>query len=222
MQDLSVHALCKLEGMAAPAQARRQVLTDFRRNEIIAAALKVFGTKGFDAARAEDIAAEAGIAKGTIYLYFESKEDIYAAALQHAMAQLDERLTERLHEAQDLRARVTAYVSSRLEFWLEQKSLYRLVLTVGREPQHRKQTNAVLKESTRGLMAIYEKAVASGELASQPFEPVAYAVLDMIRGANERRLDGVAIHSVDEDAAFIIEIALREVGFVNPTPTPVL
>jgi AcrR family transcriptional regulator len=218
MQDLDPVLLCKLEGMAAPTQARRQVLTDFRRNEIIAAALKVFGTKGFDAARAEDIAAQAGIAKGTIYLYFESKEDIYVAAVQHAIAQLTERVDERLNSAQGLRARVTAYVFSRLEFWLEQKSLYRLVLTVGREPQHRKQTNAVLREATRSLISLLEQAAAAGEIQVQSFEPIAHAVLDMIRGANERRLDGIAIHSVEEDANFIIELALREVGFQTPTP----
>ena len=206
-------ALCTLEGMAPPTAARRQVLTDFRRNEIIAAALKVFGTKGFDAARAEDIAAQAGIAKGTLYLYFKSKEDIYAVAVQHAIAQLAERVDDRLKLAKGLRARVSAYVFSRLEFWLEQKSLYRLVLTVGREPQHRKQTASVLREATRCLISLYEEAAAAGEVKPQPFEAIAHAVLDMIRGANERRLDGLAIHSVEEDAKFIIELALRQVGF---------
>jgi AcrR family transcriptional regulator len=213
MQDVCPKTLCKLEGMAPPTAARRQVLTDFRRNEIIAAALKVFGTKGFDAARAEDIAAQAGIAKGTIYLYFESKEDIYVAAVQHAIAQLSERVNDRLKSAIGLRERVSAYVFSRLEFWLEQKSLYRLVLTVGREPQHRKQTNAVLREATLCIISLLEDAVVAGELKPQPFEPIAHAVLDMIRGANERRLDGLAIHSVEEDAKFIIELALRQVGF---------
>jgi AcrR family transcriptional regulator len=199
--------------MAAAAQVRRQVLTDFRRNEIIAAALKVFGSKGFDAARAEDIAAQAGIAKGTLYLYFKSKEEIYVAAVQHAMAQLTERIDERLQTAQGLRDRVTAYVSSRLEFWLEQKSLYRLLMTVGREPQHRKQTNAVLKASAKALSSLYEEAAEAGELKKQPFEAISYAVLDAIRGANERRLDGVAFHSVEEDAEFLIELALRLVEF---------
>jgi AcrR family transcriptional regulator len=213
MQDVVVDSLCKLDGMAASTPARRQVLTDFRRNEIIAAALKVFGTKGFDAARAEDIAAQAGIAKGTIYLYFESKEDIYVAAVQHAIEQLTERVDERLHSAQGLRARVTAYVTSRLEFWLEQKSLYRLLLTVGREPQHRKQTNAVLKAAAGRLMQLFEEAVAAEDLKPQPFEATAHAVVDLVRGANERRLDGIAIQSIEEDAQFIIELALRQVGF---------
>lgn len=199
--------------MPASAKARRQALTDFRRNEIIGAALKVFGAKGFEAARAEDIAAQAGIAKGTIYLYFESKEDIYEAAVQHAIGRLDERVQARLQEARGIRARLGALISTRLEFWMEQRNLYRLLLTVGREARHRKQTNAALRAATLSILGLFEEGVVSGELKAQPFEPIAWVVLDMLRGANERRLDGIAVHPVGEDAAFILDLTLRLAGF---------
>jgi len=55
-----------------------------RPGEILDAALKVFAEKGFAAARMEDIAKRAGVTKGTIYLYFPSKEDVFKAlARQH-------------------------------------------------------------------------------------------------------------------------------------------
>lgn len=189
--------------MAASSRSLKKLLTDFRRDEIIGAALKIFGNKGFAATRAEDIARQAGLGKGTIYLYFRSKEDIYAAAVQHAIDQLNERVRERLQTAEGIRQQILVYVTVRLEFWLEQKSLYRLLLTVGREPQHRKQTNAVLRSTTRSLIVLLEAGVAAGELRPQPFEALAWAVVDLIRGANERRLDGVAIHPIEEDAKFI-------------------
>jgi AcrR family transcriptional regulator len=199
--------------MPASSKARKQVLTDFRRHEIIAAALKTFGSKGFAATRAEDIAAQAGIAKGTLYLYFGSKEDIYVAAVQHAMDQLNERVCGRLQSAEGIRQRITAFITARLEFWLEQKSLYRLLLTIGREPQHRKQTNAVLRASKQSMIVLLEEAVAAGELNAQPFDAIAWAALDMLRGANDRRLDGVATHSIEEDARFIIDLTLQFVGY---------
>ena len=199
--------------MLASSKARKQVLTDFRRHEIIAAALKTFGSKGFAATRAEDIAAQAGIAKGTLYLYFGSKEDIYVAAVQHAMDQLNERVCGRLQSAEGIRQRITAFITARLEFWLEQKSLYRLLLTIGREPQHRKQTNAVLRASKQSMIVLLEEAVAAGELNPQPFDAIAWAALDMLRGANDRRLDGVATHSIEEDARFIIDLTLQFVGY---------
>jgi AcrR family transcriptional regulator len=58
-------------------QARSKVDRDDRMRAIRAAALDVFAAKGFSAARLDDIAAAAGIAKGTIYLYFKSKEDLF-------------------------------------------------------------------------------------------------------------------------------------------------
>lgn len=51
----------------------------------MAAALEVFVDKGFAATRLEEIAARAGVSKGTIYLYFESKEALFKAAIEAAM-----------------------------------------------------------------------------------------------------------------------------------------
>lgn len=192
------------------------MLTDFRRTEIIAAALKIFGSKGFAATRAEDIAVQAGIGKGTLYLYFRSKEDIYVSAVQHAIDQLNERIRERQESTEGLRQRLASYVTVRLEFWLEQKSLYRLLLTLGREAQHRKQTNTILRATAQSLIDLFEEGVVSGELKAQPFESIAWAVLDMIRGANERRLDGIAIHTVEIDAQFITNLTLQIVGIKDP------
>ena len=56
-----------------------------RPGEILDAALKVFAEKGFAAARMEDIARAAGVTKGTIYLYFESKEAMFKALVREAV-----------------------------------------------------------------------------------------------------------------------------------------
>jgi len=53
-----------------------------RPGEIIEAGLQEFATKGLAAARLEDIAKRAGIAKGTIYRYFDSKEDLFMAVVR--------------------------------------------------------------------------------------------------------------------------------------------
>lgn len=52
-----------------------------RRDQILAAAVKEFGRKGYSGTSVSDIAQAANIAKGTIYLYFKSKEDIFTAIL---------------------------------------------------------------------------------------------------------------------------------------------
>jgi AcrR family transcriptional regulator len=63
-------------------QARTKADRDDRIRAIQAGALDVFAAKGFSAARLDDIAAAAGIAKGTIYLYFKSKDELFEAIVK--------------------------------------------------------------------------------------------------------------------------------------------
>jgi AcrR family transcriptional regulator len=56
-----------------------------RPGEIVKAALRVFGEKGFAAARLDEIAARAGVSKGALYLYFETKEDLFRAVVTEAV-----------------------------------------------------------------------------------------------------------------------------------------
>lgn len=56
-----------------------------RPQEILEAALAVFAEKGFSAARMEDISRRAGVTKGTIYLYFESKEALFKALVRELL-----------------------------------------------------------------------------------------------------------------------------------------
>src|SRR5438105_10054730 len=67
----------------SPRWRRRK---DERPAEIIAAALAVFTEKGFAAARLDEIAARAGVSKGALYLYFETKEEIFRAVVEQAIA----------------------------------------------------------------------------------------------------------------------------------------
>lgn len=67
----------------APARA---IVTD-KREAILRAAIKVFAGKGFFNSKVADIAGEAGIADGTVYLYFKSKDDILHSIFDRAMAE---------------------------------------------------------------------------------------------------------------------------------------
>jgi AcrR family transcriptional regulator len=68
--------------MTVAAPRRRK---DARPAELLEAALDVFAEKGFAAARMEDIAARAGASKGTVYLYFPSKEAVFEALVRSAL-----------------------------------------------------------------------------------------------------------------------------------------
>ncbi len=65
-----------------PRKERERLM---RRSEILAAAFNVFGEKGFDRATLDEIAERAEFGKGTLYNYFSSKEDLFAAAFQRLL-----------------------------------------------------------------------------------------------------------------------------------------
>jgi len=57
-----------------------------RPSEIIEAALMIFAEKGFAGAKLDDIAARAGVSKGALYLYFETKEDLFRAVVRDGVS----------------------------------------------------------------------------------------------------------------------------------------
>jgi AcrR family transcriptional regulator len=69
-------------------KTKQQVVSEFRRTEIVDAARTVFARRGFAFGIMDEIAKEAGVAKGTLYLYFRSKTEIYKAVLDHDMKTL--------------------------------------------------------------------------------------------------------------------------------------
>lgn len=67
----------------APKFRRRK---EARPAEIVAAAFEVFAEKGFAGARLDEIAARAGVSKGAVYLYFETKEELFRAVVTQGVA----------------------------------------------------------------------------------------------------------------------------------------
>ncbi|HET7912116.1 MAG TPA: TetR/AcrR family transcriptional regulator [Pseudolabrys sp.] len=71
-----------------PAIAGRKARSVERREAILTAALDEFSSRGFEAARLEDVARRAGVAKGTIYLYFRDKESLFQELIRTMLTPL--------------------------------------------------------------------------------------------------------------------------------------
>ena len=69
---------------SAPSSARQR-RKEARPQELLEAALSLFVEKGFAATRSEEVAAKAGVSKGTLYLYFPSKEELFKAVVREAL-----------------------------------------------------------------------------------------------------------------------------------------
>ena len=70
------------------SHSKRERRKEARPGELLVAALDLFVEKGYAATRSDDVAARAGVAKGTLYLYFPSKEELFKAVVRRNLSAL--------------------------------------------------------------------------------------------------------------------------------------
>src|SRR5215813_12799197 len=98
---------------------RRKEASARRKRAILDAARTVFARQGYADTVVEDIARQANIGKGTLYLYFPSKEQIYLAALLEDSQRLDAETRTAMAAAGNWRDKLRAYVELRLRYFDE-------------------------------------------------------------------------------------------------------
>ena len=112
--------------MTRKRRKKEDVLNEFRRSELVAAARHVFGTHGFENATMDAIARQADVAKGTVYLYYRSKRDIYEATLRACMEDLEAIVRDRVEAAAPLQAAIAAFVAARVTYFQEHQDFFRM------------------------------------------------------------------------------------------------
>ena len=130
-----------METSAAPLSNTDQALSRSqrrRRDDIVQAALKVFDRDGYEAAKMVDIAKEAEVAKGTLYLYFDTKaallEGVIQSAIIPALEQLGNQAKDQSNGAQELLENHIRVIAAR-QASPEMKMLIRLMISA--PVQHR-------------------------------------------------------------------------------------
>jgi AcrR family transcriptional regulator len=108
---------------------------ELTRNTILESALQLFRDKGFDATTMRDIAAQAGVALGAAYYYFESKDAIVMGFYERAQKQMAPLVEESLANAKGLHDRLHAIIQVKLEYFAADRKLMG-ALSAHIDPQH--------------------------------------------------------------------------------------
>lgn len=113
---------------SSPRQRRK----DARPSELLDAAMALFVEKGFAATKSEEVAARAGVSKGTLYLYFPSKEELLKAVIRHTLLADIARGAERL--AQESGPTGELLVELMTDWWVNvyespSSAIFKLVMT---------------------------------------------------------------------------------------------
>ena len=154
-------------------KTKREVVTEFRTGELLAAARTVFAEKGFDGATIEDVAAAAGVAKGTVYLYYRSKQELYGAVFREGMLALHRATTERVQAAPDLEAKIRAFVTTKLAYFDEHREFFRIYFEAfgsarAVHPDLQAEFDALYREQVQMLEAAIRSAVEARRVPQAP------------------------------------------------------
>lgn len=150
---------------AAPRWSRRK---ESRPQELLDAALDLFVERGFAATRLDDVAKQAGVSKGTLYLYFANKEELFKAVVRENLVPV---LGEAEHLAQEFTGSSAALFRDLMLGWWQRigetklSGITKLIMAEsGNFPELAIFYNDEVIQRTNGmLIKVLERGMASGE-----------------------------------------------------------
>jgi TetR/AcrR family transcriptional regulator, fatty acid metabolism regulator protein len=104
-----------------------------RRTEILESARQIFSNVGFHKADMNEIAQKANIAKGTVYLYFSSKKDLFISLIREGLVDLTHKIGVDIENLEDPVERIKRSITTYMTFFEENQSLYRILLHPDKE-----------------------------------------------------------------------------------------
>ncbi|HSI55695.1 MAG: TetR/AcrR family transcriptional regulator [Ramlibacter sp.] len=175
-------SLSKLIGARSDeVQAKRERRKEARPGELLDAALELFVEKGFAATRAEEVAARAGVSKGTLFLYFPSKEELFKAVVRE---NISGRFQEWNEEFQTFEGSSADMVRACMKIWWERvgatraSGITKLIISEARNfPDIAAfYQQEVIKPGTDLIQRILQRGVDRGEFHVHDMEYATFSI----------------------------------------------
>jgi len=155
--------------------------TSEKRGRILAAAMDIFGERPYDQVKIEDIAERAGVGKGTIYEYFVSKEDLFAAVLEAGFNEYFMALVAAAVPSLPATAKLQAVFGRHLSFISQHAAAARIIIGEHQasRPEMRETMVGRYMRLGRFLEELLQEGIAAGEFRPVDTTVVAQAIIGM-------------------------------------------
>lgn len=190
---------------------RRHAIEEFRLQSIREAATRVLARQGFAGTTMQEIADEAKIAKGTLYLYFKDKEDLLASvvdfSLEKLRAEVDKVFEQKLGVEQTLRLVTTAQFS----FFEEHGEMFRVYheLAGAGASRRRRDCDPHYQRFLDLLAAMFKRAMAKGEIRRANPEGLAIFVAEGTIGIIVNRIGEGRRASIKDEVELVVGTVLQ-------------
>jgi len=98
-----------------------------KREKIIEAAIKMFSQQGSTSTTMQEIAEEAGVGKGTLYRYFENKEDLVSSLISFGFKEITEELESKVVNIEKTETKLRKVIETQLEFYNQHRNFCRFL-----------------------------------------------------------------------------------------------
>jgi AcrR family transcriptional regulator len=200
--------------MPVQGRTKREVLTEFRMAELVAAARRVFSERGFPDATMEEIAKIAGVSKGTIYLYYPSKRAAYWAALEQDILAMIEATRQSMETAANVEAKIRTFIESKIGYFEQNRDFFKIYFSeFGHSLAHparlRKQFRELYVRQAEVLKGALEEGARNQEIRPLPTGAAAFAICDLTRSVVVRRVLGWDEGDLPDAINFIFDLVWK-------------
>jgi AcrR family transcriptional regulator len=167
---------------AGPSTSTRQRRKDARPQELLQAALALFVERGFAATRIEEVAQRAGVSKGTLYLYYPSKEELFKAVVRLNLSAL---IAEGEEAARSFEGSTAELLSYLLRTWWDRvgstgaSGIHKVILSEVRNFPELAQfySDEVIVPANRLFSNSVQRGITSGEFRALPLHEVCHVLM---------------------------------------------
>jgi len=177
------------------------------RGRLLRAAKKVFSRKGYHNAQISHIIDEAGVARGTFYLHFRSKEEIFKELLREVISEL-RTIIKVIDIHGDPAQQVVENIAGVIDFALEERDLARIVLERNSDPELFGALNDFFEEVVEMIRESLDKGIALGIIRECDTEILARSILGALKEVIRSLLDKEEVDTYGV-AAQVFELGLR-------------
>lgn len=203
--------------MPVLGRTRKEVLTEFRMAELLEAARRVFAERGFHQATVDAIAEAAGVAKGTVYLYYRSKRAVYWAALERGITDLNEETKTQLARRDTIENKIRSYITIRMDYFEKNRDFFKIYFSefgsaFTHPAQMRKDFGDLYLRQARVLEGVLQEGIKRKVIRGVPTNTAALAISDLTRGVITQRLLGWSKGDVQSDIRFVFDLVWRGIS----------